>query len=109
MVKQFFRRRSSENDKKDGWKSWITFGIFPVTLKPGVVHVLGDVLSRAPHVEGEAVVNDVKVQYMKFSNMISKYNAYQFFGMIVKSLNVDWPIGTKERLKLEKSVLMFNL
>lgn len=27
------------------------FGIFPITLKPGKVNVLGDALSRAPKVE----------------------------------------------------------
>lgn len=35
------------------------FVIFPIALKPGKIHILGDVLSKTPHVEGESILSDV--------------------------------------------------
>ena len=53
------------------------FGIFPITLKPGKIHVLGDVLSRAPHVlsgnSSSLKVNDVEVFRAEFEDFIPNY------------------------------------
>ncbi len=45
------------------------FGIFPISLKPGKIHVLGDTLSRAPH----ASVNVLEVLKMDLDEILSGY------------------------------------
>ena len=49
--------------------------MFPITLKPGKMHVLGDVLSRAPHVmekiDDGLLCNDVEVSFVKHEDVIT--------------------------------------
>lgn len=46
------------------------FGFFPFTLKPGMIHILGDALFRVPHVEEGPIVNDVEVPHITFSDVM---------------------------------------
>ncbi len=52
------------------------FGIFPITLKPGKIHVLGDTLSRAPH----ASVNDLEILKVDLEDVIGGYEDDKFYG-----------------------------
>ena len=62
------------------------FGIFKVNLKPGRIHVLGDALSRAPHIMEQ---QDIRIRKMEAShitfrlNFKDQYVNDQFFGPIV--------------------------
>jgi len=85
------------------------FGIFPITLKAGKIHVLGDVLSRAPHAkENDPRINVMEVPYIEIGDIIESYDSDQFFGPVVKALKGEWPNNEKERIKLEKLVPMFK-
>lgn len=84
------------------------FGIFPITLKPGKIHVLGDTLSRAPHVTNTRVVNDIEVLFIQFEDVIGSYEEDQFFGPILRAMKDDWPSDQKKRVKLEKFIPLFQ-
>ena len=48
VLKSFFTQPKLSRIESSGFDTLGNFGIFPITLKPGKRHVLGDVLSRAP-------------------------------------------------------------
>jgi hypothetical protein len=60
------------------------FGVFPITLNPGKIHVIGELLSRAPHVihsldQTSAVLNSTEVPYFDGSEILKHYEDDQFF------------------------------
>lgn len=73
------------------------------------IHFLGDVLSRAPHVEGEAIIYKTEVPFIIFSDAISGYSNYHFFGPIVRAMNGHGLKDGKESFKLEKMDVMVNM
>ena len=58
------------------------FGIFPINLKPGKIHVLGDVLSRAPHI----AVNDLEAVSINEDDIFSCLEEDDFYGPLLKVL-----------------------
>ena len=50
VLKNFFTKPSMSRKEARWLETLGNFGIFPINLKPGKIHVLGDVLSRAPHI-----------------------------------------------------------
>ena len=109
VLKHFFTKAKLSRRESRWLEIMGNFGVFPITLKPGKIHVLGDTLSRAPHAEeANLVVNDVEVPYIDFENVISGYEDDQFFGPIVKALKDKWPKEQKQRLKIEKLIPLFK-
>ena len=87
------------------------FGIFPITLKPGKVHVLGDVLTKAPLVfsgnSSSLKVNDVAVFRAEFEDFIPNNGEDRLFRPIAKAMNGDWPEEKEKKLTIEKILPLF--
>lgn len=83
--------------------------IIPIPLKPGKIHVLGDVLWRAPHAPGDRNINDIEVPYFNFENVMSRYEEDECLGPVLKALNCQWPIEEKKKVRLEKHVPIHKL
>ena len=109
VLKHFFSKKDLSRREARWVETLGNFGIFPITLKPGKIHVLGDTLSRAPHAKGDASLNDVEVPFIRFEDVIVGYEDDQFFGPIVKALTGEWPTEAKQKVKLEKLVPMFTM
>ncbi len=56
------------------------FSIFPIILKPGKIHVLGDALSRAPHI----AFNSLEIPFIQLDSAIGSYENDHFFGQLYK-------------------------
>ena len=110
VLKYFFTKPKLSRREARWGETLGNFGIFPITLKPGKIHVLGDTLSRAPHasIDDDPVVNDVEVPYIQFEEVISGYEDDQFFGPIVKALNDECPDHPKKKLRIERILPMFE-
>ena len=111
QVLKYFFTKPKLSRREERWSETLgNFGVFPITLKPGKIHVLGDTLSRAPlaKIDDDTLVNDVEVPYIQFEDLINGYEDDQFFGPIVKALNDEWPDDPKQRMKLEKMLPLFE-
>ena len=112
VLKYFFTKPKMSRREARLLETLGNFGIFPITLKPGKIHVLGDVLSRAPHVlNGDLSnlnLNDVEVLGVDFEDFIPSYEEDQFFGPIVKAMNGDWPKENEKKLTFEKILPLFE-
>jgi len=109
VLKHFFTKPKLSRREARWVETLGNFGVFPITLKPGKIHVLGDTLSRAPHAEEYPHVNDVEVPYIDIEEIISNYDEDQFFGPVVRAMKGTWPKDPKEALRLEKVLPMFKM
>jgi len=89
------------------------FNISKVNLKPGRVHVLGDVLSRAPHVMNEtsldinnAQASSAPVVRMDFAE---HYDGDQFFGPIWRSFQGTMPEDPVQRERVARVQGLFRV
>lgn len=57
-----------------------------------------ELISRASHVEEEAIFIDAEVSYIKISDVMQGYKNDELFGQIVKPLKGDQPIDANEKL-----------
>ena len=87
VLKSFFTKPKLSRKEPRWLETLENLGIFPITLKPGKIHVLGDVLSRAPHImekiDDGSLCNDVEVPFVKNEYVITRYDEDQFFGPVV--------------------------
>ena len=109
VLKHFFSKPKLSRREARWVETLGNFGVFPITLKPGKIHVLGDALSRAPHAREDPHVNDVEIPYIKFDDVISGYDEDQFFGPVVRALKDEWPENPKEAEKLKRMLPMFTM
>ena len=85
QVLKYFFTKSSLSRREARWLETLgNFGIFPINLKAGKIHVLGGALSRIPNVmnskdETSAVVNAVEIFEVDKKEIISGYEDDQFF------------------------------
>ncbi len=88
------------------------FGIFPITLKSGKVHVLGDALSRIAQIDSKAEdhseVNDFEVVQFGPQNIIESYDDDQFFGPIWRALQGFWPYSERKITYIKNSLPFFR-
>lgn len=100
------------NRKEARWLDLLSqFGIFKVNLKPGRIHVLGDVLSRAPHVmkEDNLAVNTIQVSSLAFDfDFKNNYGGDQFFSPIINGLRGTLPEGSGQRDKILRILPLFR-
>ena len=112
VLKIFFTKQKLSRKESRWLETLGNFGIFAITLKPGKIHVLGAVLSRAPHVmekiDDGLLCNDVEVPFVKHEDVITRYDEDQFFGPVVKAMEEEWPQDQIQRRKLEKILPMFT-
>ena len=94
VLKNFFNKPSM-NRREARWLDFLAqFGISKITLKAGKVHVLGDALSRAPHIMNEKTlsVNSVMLSNcVREPNFAGDYETDQFFGPVFRALRDEWP------------------
>ena len=87
VLKHFFSKPRLSRKEARWLETLGNFGIFPITLKPVTFHVLGDALSRAPHIiMGETKTNDVEVPSIDVNDVLSGYDGDRFFGPVVRAL-----------------------
>jgi hypothetical protein len=97
QVLNHFFTKPSLSRREARWSEKLgNFGVFPITLKPGKIHVLGDSLSRAPHVinlsdETSAVLNSTEIPHFDRSEILKNYDDDQFFGPVVRAMRNEWP------------------
>ena len=112
VLKDFFTKPKMSRKEARWIETLGNFSIFPITLMPGKIHVLGDVPSRAPHVlSGNSSclkVNDVEVLSADFEDFIPNCEEDQFFGPIVKAMNGDWPEENEKKLTLKNILPLFE-
>lgn len=84
--------------------------IFPITLNPEKIHVIGDALAKAPHVLiGDSPKFKVKIFEVLRASIIEfilSYSENQFSERVVKAVNGDWLKKIEKWLQLEN---IFNL
>ena len=114
-----FFTKPSLNRKEARWLELLSqFGIRKVNLRPGRVHVLGDVLSRAPHImEQDLLAANATSAVSLDIEFGEQYAGDQMFGPIVRAFSGEWsddPVQ-KERtarllplFKFEKGLLYYN-
>ena len=109
VLKHFFSKQNL-NRKEARWLEELSsFGIFPINLKAGKLHVLGDVLSRAPHVLKEASsFNNVDILSFDTKFIEEHYEKDQFLGPISRALDDDWPEDLKLKDKLQRIINSFQ-
>ena len=89
VLKHFFDKKDLSRREARWLEILFEFGIFPITLKKGSIHVLGDALSRIEH--GHEYVQAQNISSMNwdpktddsFQNNLEKY---QYFGPTIKSI-----------------------
>ena len=105
VLKSFFTKLSLSRREARWLETLGNFGIFPITLKSGMLHVLGDTLSRAPH----ATFNAVEALKCDLGFIINEYDSDKTFGTIVKFLKGENITDKYQLKKLEKISTMFLL
>ena len=81
VLKNFFTKPSMRRKEPTWLETLGNFGIFPMNLQPGKMHVLGDVLYRARHITNEQKVrNAFELPYIGVSNSICRCEEDQFSG-----------------------------
>ena len=83
VLKSFFTKAKLSRREARWLETLGNFGIFPITLKPGKLHVLGDTLSRAPH----ASANMLEVTTVDTNFITKAYESDKTFGPVIKFLN----------------------
>jgi len=108
VLKHFFTKPSLSRREARWLETLGNFGIFPITLKPGKIHAIADVLSRAPHAPEKPAVNNIEVPFIDIEDVIGRYEEDQFFGPIMKAINGEFPKSAKEKFRIEKLLPSFE-
>jgi len=113
VLKHFFDKPRLSRREARWLETLGNFGIFPITLKQGKIHVLGDALSRAPHVakpdsDLDVSFNTVEIPEFQLDSIIGHYEEDQFLGPIVKAMDGELPSDPVQRSKVKKLVPLFK-
>ena len=109
VLKHFFTKPKLSRKEARWLETLGNFGIFPITLKPRKIHVLGDALSRAPQViKGETEINDVEVPSIDLNDVLSGYEGDKFFRPVVRALQGEWLEDDTQRQTVEEILPMFK-
>lgn len=88
QVLQHFFAEKSLSRREARWLGTLSeFGVFPITLQKGKIHILGDVLSRVNHESKEDELQNISSLFWDPSSETAFQQAqedYQFFGPIIK-------------------------
>ena len=83
VLKHFFTKPKLSRREARWLETLGNFGIFPINLKPGKIHVLGDALSRAPQVS----VNFLEVVNFDLGFVLDGYESDEFYGPLLNVMN----------------------
>ena len=104
VLKHFFTKPELSRREARWVETLGNFGIFPINLKPGKIHVLGDTLSRAPHIK----VNDIEVMTPSIDFITSAYKEDEFYGPLIQVLNKRFlqdPVKRKKFVEISNTFL----
>lgn len=104
VLKHFFTKSNLSRREARWIETLGNFGIFPITLKPGKIHVLGDTLSRAPHIH----VNDIEVMTPSLDFITDGYKEDEFYGPLIKVMNKEVLKDPVKMKKFEKLATHFH-
>ena len=82
-MKHFFTKAKLSRREARWLETLGNFGVFPINLKPGKIHVLGDTLSRAP----QLLINDLEVLRMDSEDIFDQYEEDDFYGPLLKVMD----------------------
>ena len=84
---------------------------FPNDIEAGQGSVLGDVLSRAPHIiDGRLDLNNLDIVQLKVDlNLQVEYPSDQSFGDIYQALQGTWPTKSTDKSRVEKVIHNYSL
>ena len=105
VLKHFFTKPKLSRREARWLETLGNFGIFPITLKPGKIHVLGDTLSRAPH----ASMNSVEILSANVEEITDNYENDQVFGPLLKVMKGERLKDIVQQKKFEKMAQYFHL
>ena len=109
VLKHFFTKPKLSRKETRWLETLVNFGIFPITLKPGKIHVLGDALPRAPQIlNGETKINDLEVPSIDVNEILSDYEGDKFLEPVVRALQGEWPEDDIQRRTVENILPMFK-
>lgn len=110
VLKYFFTKPMLSRREARWLELFAQFGITRVNLKPGRVHVLGDVLSRAPHImEDTTLVNTVSASGVQGALPFHpEYEDDQLFGPIVKGIQGELPQDKVQRDRTTRLLPLFS-
>ncbi len=114
QVLKYIFTKSSLSRREARWLETLgNFGIFPINMKAGKMHVLRDALSRIPNVmnskdETSAVVNAVET-FEVDKEIISGYEDDQFFRKIHKAFQGTFPQDEREKRVVERLLPLFEI
>ncbi len=99
LVLKNFHTKPKLSRREARWVETLgNFGIFPISLKPGKIHVLGDTLSRAPH----ASVNVLEVLKMDLDEFFSCYEDDKYYGAVLLRIKGEDVRDEIVRRKIDK-------
>ena len=104
VLKSFFTKPKLSRREARWLETLGNFGIFPINLKPGKIHVLGDALSRAPH----ASVNVMEVLKIDLEDITNGYEDDKFYGPIWRALNGEEIASGTLQKKVENLLPSFH-
>ena len=103
VLKHFFTKHKLSRREARWLETLGNFAIFPINLKPGKIHVLGDTLSRAPH----ASVNVCQVLEVNSENLFN-YEEDSFFGSVCKVLKGEKLSNEFQQRKIDRILPSFH-
>ena len=98
VLKHFFSKPKLSRREARWLETLGNFGVFPITLKPGKIHGLGEALSRAPHAPEDVNINDMEVPFTQFEDSVGDYDDDQLFGPVVRHLKISGLITLRKVL-----------
>ena len=104
VLKSFFTKPKLSRKEARWLETLGNFGIFPISLKPGKIHVLGDTLSRAPH----AKTNQLEILHIDLECITKGYESDKLFGPIVKYLKGEIISNKYQQNKMRNISNMFH-
>lgn len=114
VLKNFFSKATLSR-REAGWVEFLgQFGISSMTLIKGKVHVLGDALSRAPHITkseySSPELSNVHVLEIELPPNITKnYETDQLFGPIYSAMRGNFPEDSIQRDRIERLMPSFQI
>ena len=104
VLKSFFSKPKLSRREARWLETLGNFGIFPINLKPGKIHVLGDTLSRAPH----ASVNQTELVHANLDGITDAYADDKLYGNVLKVMDGEKVDDEVMRKKVQKILPLFR-
>ena len=108
VLKYFFTKQTLSRREARWLEELSNFGIFPINLKAGKIHVVGDLLSRAPNALLPLNISNIEVCKIDTDFIVNNYNSDQYFGRVLEALKGIWPTDDRRKYALKKVIDYFK-